>query len=149
MTTNPWRGDLVTAAYSTGIPTIDAYTALPRPVRALMRIAPAMPALVGSSPWQAVVKALIGRLPVGPTDQQLAAGSSHVWARVSTSDGRQVESILHGPEAYEFTARAALLLLRRVLAKDTIAGFQTPATAYGPDFVLEVEGVRRDDVRMS
>jgi hypothetical protein len=43
----------------------------------------------GSTPWQAVARALIGRLPAGPSDQQLATGATHVWARVSAPDGRE------------------------------------------------------------
>ncbi len=55
--TNPWRADLVTAAHSTGIPTIDTYTALPGPLRGLMRLAPTVPALFGSRPWRAAMNA--------------------------------------------------------------------------------------------
>jgi hypothetical protein len=33
-----------------------------------------------------------------------------------------------------------------VLEGDATPGFQTPATAYGADFVLECEGVVREDV---
>ncbi len=144
--TNPWRADLVTAAYSTGIATIDAFTALPAPVRGLMRIAPRMPVLFGSAPWRAAMNALIRRLPAGPTDQQLAAGASRIWGRVSTPDGREAAATIHGPEPYEFTAQTARLLLRHILAGQAIPGFQTPASAYGADLVLELDDIRRIDI---
>jgi short subunit dehydrogenase-like uncharacterized protein len=54
-------------------------------------------------------------------------------------------SRLRTPEAYTFTARASLAAVERVLAGAAPAGFQTPASAFGPDFVLEIEGVERDD----
>jgi hypothetical protein len=43
------------------------------------------------------------------------------------------------------TIQAALAVIGRVLAGNTPAGFQTPAMAYGPDFVLELAGVCRED----
>ncbi|MDN5860581.1 MAG: saccharopine dehydrogenase NADP-binding domain-containing protein, partial [Pseudonocardia sp.] len=142
---NPWRADLFTAARSTGIPSIDVYTALPAPVRGLMRLAPRCPALFAARPWQAGTDALIRRLPTGPTDRQLHAGSTRVWARVTAPGDRRVAATLRGPEAYEFTARTARLILQRVLGGAVTPGFQTPATAYGPDLVLDVSGVVRTD----
>ncbi len=144
--TNPWRADLVTAAHSTGIPTIDTYTALPGPLRGLMRLAPTVPALFGSRPWRAAMNTIIRRLPAGPTDDQLAAGASHIWARVSAPDGRAALATLHGPDAYEFTAATARLLLHYVLSGQVSPGFQTPAAAYGADLVLDVDGVHRTDI---
>ena len=37
-------------------------------------------------------------------------------------------------------------VLERVLAGQAPAGFQTPAKAYGADFILEVKGIVREDV---
>jgi short subunit dehydrogenase-like uncharacterized protein len=51
------------------------------------------------------------------------------------------------PEAYQFTAAAALAIAERVLRDDFRPGFQTPAGAYGADFVLGLAGVGREDLR--
>jgi short subunit dehydrogenase-like uncharacterized protein len=68
----------------------------------------------------------------------------HVWAQVRDDEGGVAEARLHGPEAgHDWTVGAALSVVRRVLAGDAPPGFQTPAGAYGPDLVLEVEGVER------
>lgn len=143
--TNPWRADLLTAGHSTGIPDIDTYIALPAPVAGLMRLAQRAPTVFDSRPWHSATKSLVRRLPAGPTDERLASGASHVWGRVSAPDGRTATAVLHGPEAYEFTAQTARLLLQRVLAGKATPGFQTPATAYGPDLVLEIDGVYRTE----
>jgi len=37
-------------------------------------------------------------------------------------------------------------VVKQVLAGNAPPGFQTPAKAYGPDFVLECEGVTREDL---
>ena len=98
--TNPWRADLLTAGHSTGIPDIDTYMAMPAPVVGLMRLAPRLPSVFDSAPWHSAVRALIRRLPPGPTDGQLAKGSSHIWGRATAPDGSVTTAVLHGPEAY-------------------------------------------------
>ena len=40
----------------------------------------------------------------------------------------------------------ALAAIARVLAGGVPPGFQTPSRAYGPDFVLEIPGVTREDL---
>ena len=50
------------------------------------------------------------------------------------------------PDGYTLTAEAALALVERVLSGEAPAGFQTPAKAFGPDFVLRLEGVTRTDL---
>ena len=48
------------------------------------------------------------------------------------------------PHSYTLTALASLAVVERVLAGDAPVGYQTPAKAYGADFVLDIEGVTRD-----
>ncbi len=55
-------------------------------------------------------------------------------------------SRLRTPEAYTLTALTALAIAERALGGDAPAGFQTPALAYGPDFILEFPGVTREDL---
>ena len=38
------------------------------------------------------------------------------------------------------------LFAKRALAGDAKPGFQTPSMAYGPDFILEFDGVVRTDL---
>jgi hypothetical protein len=45
-----------------------------------------------------------------------------------------------------WTSLAALATVGRVLAGEAPPGFQTLALAYGPDFIVECEGVMREDV---
>ncbi|MFI1439013.1 hypothetical protein [Streptomyces fructofermentans] len=62
---NPWRADLLTSSHSTGIRTIDTCTALPAPMRVLMKLAARMPAVFASSPWRGITHARVRRLPPG------------------------------------------------------------------------------------
>ena len=83
----------------------------------------------------------------GSTPEERAQTRVSVWGEVVDGEGRRAVSRLHGPEAgVEWTALAALAAVERVLEGDATPGFQTPATAYGADFVLGCEGVVREDV---
>jgi short subunit dehydrogenase-like uncharacterized protein len=52
---------------------------------------------------------------------------------------------LRTPEGYTLTAHAAVASVERVLDGGAPLGFQTPARAFGRDFVLGIEDVTRDD----
>jgi len=89
---------------------------------------------------------LMGVRP-GPIPALRAKTSTHVWGEVADEEGRSATARLHGPEAgVEWTTAAALGAARKALNGLAPAGYQTPASAYGPDFVLEAEGVTREDV---
>ena len=96
----------------------------------------------------AVVRNLLKRgVKPGPTADERTRTLTHVWGEVEDDQGRRAVSRLHGPEAgVVWTAQAALAAVKKVLAGNASPGFQTPALAYGADFVLECEGVTREDL---
>ena len=61
-----------------------------------------------------------------------------VWGRVTHPDGRTVEDTLVTAEGYRFTAIAAVESAQRVMTNPPGAGYHTPSTAFGADFVDEV-----------
>jgi short subunit dehydrogenase-like uncharacterized protein len=145
-TTIPW-GDVSTAFHSTGIPNIEVYAALPEATRLLMVLSRPLGSLLGSRPVQSFLKGRIKAQPAGPSDAERARGSSMVWGEALDDAGQRVVSRLHAPEGYTLTALTALAIVGRVLGGDAPVGFQTPSRAYGADFILEIEGVTREDVR--
>lgn len=142
--TIPW-GDVATAYYSTGIPNIEVYTAAPRGVRVAARLSRYVAPLLATGPVQSLLKSRIRSGPPGPTDEQRARGKSLLWGEARDDGGGRVVSRTQTPEAYTLTALAALAIVGRVLGGDAPVGFQTPAKAYGADFVLGLEGVTRTD----
>lgn len=139
-------GDVSTAFRSTGLKHIDvAFEATPA-----MRQAAGAPKLVrrlfGAAFSQRVLKRLIdARMPPGPTPEQRAKGRTVIVAEVLDDAGRYAGGRLTTPEAYTLTARTAVEIARRAAGGDVAAGYQTPATAFGPDFILSFEGVERKD----
>jgi len=141
----PW-GDLSTAYRSTGIPNIEVYTQVSHGALIGMRAAGFMPWLVGSRPVQGLLKRRIDAAPAGPSEAQRAKASSWLWGRVESPSGESAEARLRIPEGYTLTAEASLAIALRALEGDAPIGYQTPAQAYGADFVLSIDGAERTDL---
>lgn len=137
-------GDVFTAFYSTGIPNIEDYIVLPEASRQQLAILDVLRPLLKLPLLRNLLKR--GVKP-GATTDQLARSFTHVWGEVTDVQGHSATARLHGPEAgVIWTTRAALAAVRKVLAGNAPPGFQTPALAYGSDFVMECDGVTREDV---
>ncbi|OYD90070.1 hypothetical protein CDG76_32505 [Nostoc sp. 'Peltigera membranacea cyanobiont' 210A] len=139
--TNPWRADIITAFQTTGILNIEVYTVFPNPVRFLMESSQYLGWLFNLSLFQSTLASLIKTLPTGPTVAERAKGQVRVIGIAEDETGQQVTAKLLGPEAYDFTALAAVAVIKRVIKGEVKVGFQTPASVYGADFVLEIPGV--------
>ncbi len=139
-------GDVATAYYSTGIPNVEVYFAVPSAMRWGMRAMGYFSPLLRSRPAQAALKAAIQRQPPGPNDQQRARGRSLLWGEVTDPAGQRRVSRLNTPEGYTLTVLASLAMVEKALAGQATPGFQTPSLAYGPDLVMELPGVTREDV---
>jgi short subunit dehydrogenase-like uncharacterized protein len=142
--TIPW-GDVSTAWFSTGIPNIEVYSAASLGMRLAARASRYLGWLLSSSVVQRNLKHRVRAGPPGPTEEERAQGQSFLWGEATDSAGQRVVSRLRGPDGYTLTVRAALAVVERVLAGAAPPGFQTPSMAYGPDFVLGLEGVSRAD----
>ena len=142
--TIPW-GDVSTAYYTTGIPNVETYATVPSYAATMMRKTGPLTSLLGISPIQRALKGIVDATVSGPTADERAKSTTRIWGEVE-GDGKRVAARLRTPETYEFTARTATEIARRVCEGDVDPGFQTPASAFGPEFVLEFDGVEREDV---
>lgn len=141
--TIPW-GDVATAYHTTGIPNIEVYMAAPGTMRTILKLSRPLAPLLGSGPVQSLLKRRIRSGPTGPSAQHRARARSRLWGEARDA-AQAVVSRIETLEGYELTSRTALLSVQRVLAGGVPAGFQTPALAFGPDFILEMEATTRRD----
>ena len=144
-TTIPW-GDVSTAFHSTGIPNIEVYAALPNSMRRMMKLSRPLKRFLSSQTVQRFLKKRIDAQPAGPSEAERLRGKSFVWGEVMDEAGQSKASRLQGPEGYSLTAMTALTIMEKVLKGDAPVGFQTPSRAYGADLILEIEGVKREDL---
>jgi len=141
----PW-GDVSTAYYSTGIPNIETYMAFSKSAMRMVSIIRPIIGL-GRRRWmQRLLKWAVMRRSPGPSDEILLHGRSRFWGQAIDEQGNQVTSRLGTLNGYALTTETALAAVMRILAGDFKPGFQTPALAYGADFILEFDGSHREDI---
>jgi short subunit dehydrogenase-like uncharacterized protein len=140
----PW-GDVFTAHVTTRIPNIEVYAALPRSTRAALRASRWLGPLVSSGPVRRLAEKWVRARVKGPSAQERAAGETRIWGEARDAAGATVVSRLRTPEPYQLTVETAVAIAKRALDGDAAVGFQTPARAYGADFVLGFDGVSRQD----
>ncbi len=145
VTSIPW-GDVSTAWHSTGIPDIEVYTRMTSGRRRLLLASRYLGWLLASGPAQRFLKGKIRSGAPGPDPAARARGTCRILGEVSDREGRSARTRLSGPEGYTLTALTAVAALERTLAGEAVPGFKTPSLAFGPDFVLGVEGVVREDL---
>ena len=144
--TIPW-GDVSTAYHSTGIPNVMVYvTNAPVPVE-FMKLTNYLGWLLDSKTVQKFMKKRIQKGPAGPTDAMREKGESLVWGEVINPGGDLIQAVFKGPEGYTLTAKTALMAIKKILNGEFKAGFQTPGTAFGMDFILELEGTNRKVIK--
>ena len=141
--TIPW-GDVATAYHSTGIPNIEVFTVVPPSALNMMKMSRYLGWLLATGPVQDYLQKKIP--PGGPSDAERTKGRTLLWGEALDLNGNRVESRLQGPEGYTMTALAALTITQKIFDGNFTDDFQTPAKAYGPDLVLEIEGTSRQDV---
>jgi saccharopine dehydrogenase (NAD+, L-lysine-forming) len=145
VTAIPW-GDVSSAFRSTGIPTITTYTVVPGGDlvgRGQQFLAP----LLRLPVVQRAGVTLVDKLVKGPSEDRQAGSRAEVWGRVRHADGRAVTGVITTPAVYSFTADAVVSGVAKLIAGGVTPGAHTPSSAFGTDFVGELDGVRIGDRR--
>jgi short subunit dehydrogenase-like uncharacterized protein len=140
--TLPW-GDVSTAYYTTGIPNIEVYMAFRPWARRFIKLSRYFHWLLGSAPVQNYFKTQVKLMPRGATAEQRARSVSYIWGEVRDEAGHVVTARLQTPDGYTLTVLTALAVVEQALGGHTPIGFQTPARAYGPEFIFTIEGITR------
>ncbi|WP_343670900.1 saccharopine dehydrogenase NADP-binding domain-containing protein [Chitinophaga sp.] len=138
----PW-GDLSTAYVSTGIPNIETYINMNKAAWFFLKGQGAYNWLLKTKLVRGIANAIVKRQSPGPDKATRDKTNTLIWAQVSNENGNTLTANMVVPEAYTLTALAALLITRKVLNKEFTPGYQTPATAYGTELIMEIPGVQR------
>ncbi len=144
-TTIPW-GDVSTAYHSTGVGNIEVYAASPPLARRVMIASRYLGWVLAAPPVRYLLQRLVRAGPPGPNESARARHASRLWGEATDRDGRRAVARIAGPQSYALTALTAVAAAEKVLSGGALPGFQTPSRAFGSDFILEIPGVRREDV---
>ena len=148
----PMRGvamplaDLASAFHSTGIPNIETYVVMSGRIPGLLRVAGLVTPILRLPSVQRFLSARIDAMPEGPDDATRMSTRSVILAEVEGPGGERAAAMLETPSGYALTQVAAVEAARRAAEGSAPPGFQTPATAFGADFVLECSDSRRTDL---
>jgi short subunit dehydrogenase-like uncharacterized protein len=134
----PW-GDLATAWFSTGIPNIETYAAVPRAAAfasgALNWVRP----LLASAPGQALLYRLANRAS-GPSEEQLRTGRSRLWGEVRNAAGERRTAKLETANGYRLTADGTIMAVQYLLTNAPPGGYYTPSMLLGARCVERLPG---------
>jgi saccharopine dehydrogenase (NAD+, L-lysine-forming) len=137
--TIPW-GDVSTANWSTGIPNICVYMALPPARIRALRLSRFLAPLLRLAAVQRRIERRIDAGAAGPPAELRETRMTQLWGRVEMNDGRSLERTLETPDGYQLTAIAGIECARRILEAPPAPGYHTPSTAFGWRFVTELPG---------
>ena len=137
----PW-GDVVTAYYSTGIPDIEVYMTMhPQNIR-LIRWSKYFKWLLKQEWFQNIVLKFLFRKEKGHDEQERKEKKNLVWGQVWNVKGETISKKMECPSGYETTHLATVAILKKVLNGHIKKGYQTPSSAYGPELLEEIEGIK-------
>lgn len=141
--TIPW-GDIATAYFTTGIQNIEAYTAISPTVYRVLKFQALFNWLLRTKFVRKMIQARINKRPAGPTDDQRQQAKSLIWGQATNAKGKTSTIRMSCPDGYTLTMHTALLMAKKIMQGNFKPGYQTPASAYGEDLVLEVPNVQRE-----
>jgi len=134
----PW-GDLATAWFSTGIPNIETYAAVPRAAAIANRALNLVRPLLASAPGQNLLSKLANRAS-GPSEEQLHTGRSRLWGEVRNTAGERRTANLETANGYRLTADGTILAVQYLLTNAPSGGYYTPSMLLGPRCVEKLPG---------
>ncbi len=141
--TIPW-GDVATAYFTTAIPNIESYTAISPTVYRVLKLQGLFNWLLRTNFIRKMIRKKIDKRGPGPNDEQRSKARSLVWGQVSNSKGETKTVKMSCPDGYTLTMHSTLIISQKILQGNLKPGYQTPASAYGEDLVMEIPNVKRE-----
>lgn len=140
--TIPW-GDVATAFHTTGIPDIDTWFPLKKPLARGARLMGLLRPLMATTAMQSLLKALAGRYVQGPDAATRARLPTWVWGEARNARGETRTVRIRTANGYTLTIDGALAVAQHLLAQRPAGGSYTPARLLGAAFVETLPGSER------
>ena len=138
--TIPW-GDVYTAFHTTGIKNIKVYTGINKKMLNSLLAYKKLTWAARSAVVQWLMRSIIRKKVDGPSREKRTNYTTYLWGKISDDSGKSVTMEMQTPESYHLTALTALASVEKVLNKEVVPGYQTPAKAFGKDFINSFDRV--------
>ncbi len=139
----PW-GDVSTAHFTTGIENIVVYTAMKKSQIRWLKISNWIAPILRLSFVRSLIKKRISKNVKGPGKKSREKGVSVIWGEVKNGAGQSIQTRCLTLEGYRLTAITSLLIAEKIRGGEWKPGYQTPASVYGEDLILEVDRTTRE-----
>ncbi|CAM3076297.1 saccharopine dehydrogenase [Legionella steigerwaltii] len=136
-------GDLSSAWWSTRIPHIETYMALPKKIIKFKTFINLFKWLLSWTPIKKYLTHKINQLPAGPNEKQRNNSVVKIYAEVTNEAGKKIAAVMTTPNGYTLTTLSSLLIIKNVLSGDAPIGFQTPSSAYTEDLIMKIPEISR------
>jgi short subunit dehydrogenase-like uncharacterized protein len=141
--TIPW-GDVATAYYTTGIPNIQCYIAVPPRVLRGMRMLRWVRPFLGLGIIQRYLKRNVDRKVRGPDAALRAKLKTAVWGEACNAHGEMRVARIQTANGYSLTVDSALAITQHLLTSpQTTGGYYTPSRLCGASLVEHLPGSGR------
>jgi short subunit dehydrogenase-like uncharacterized protein len=141
----PW-GDISTAYHTTGIPNIETFAAISPAAFRILKLQFLFNWILRTSTVRNFLKKKIDSRAAGPSDDMRSKAKCLIWGQAINEEGKTATVRMVTPDGYTLTAHSSLLIAQKIVKENFVTGYQTPASTYGPDLVLEIPGVKREIV---
>ncbi|MFK7951513.1 MAG: trans-acting enoyl reductase family protein [Ekhidna sp.] len=134
-------GDISTAFFSTSILNIEVYSGTTQEQLGKVKKMGIIGFLLKTDFFRSFLLKKLDRDKDGPLKEKREKATMNLWGKVSNGDAT-IEAHLITPNGYTLTAKTAILITQKIMEGNYTAGYQSPATAYGKDLILEIEGCK-------
>lgn len=143
MVSLPW-GDIASAYHSTNIPNITVFMNIIPPLAA--KVGYYMGPVLRAGITQYVLRCFVDKFVKGSDKDHRDSTGAEFIAVACDNEGNERKAYLRIKNGYTFTQLSAVAIALRVKNGDFKPGFFTPASLYGPDLVLSIDGSERKDL---
>ncbi len=132
-------GDISTSFFSTSIPNIEVYSGTNQEQLGKVKKMGIIGFLLRTDFFRSFLHKKLERDKDGPVKEKRENTKMNLWGKVSNGEA-DMEAHLVTPNGYTLTAKTSVQIAMKILNGEFTPGYQSPATAYGKDFILEIEG---------
>lgn len=136
----PW-GDVSTAYYTTGIPSISTWIPMNQSSMRGAKFLKWLGPILQSAPVQKGLLRWVDRSVKGPDENTRTKTSSYIWGEAKTADGRVQTVRIQTANGYELTIHGSLEVVKRMMNQERFpSGSFTPAMLFGSSLVESLPG---------